>query len=154
MRTKMVNDFLLTEDRVSMAHSLETRVPLLDGELVDFALSLPSSLKYRPGNKKRIMKAAVRDRLGDDILRRRKWGFSFDPVAIFASHIRPFALQTLTREKVGELGVFNWRWIERTLESPVTSSMRWHYFNLWVMAGFSLWHDLFVSRRVRVGEHD
>jgi asparagine synthase (glutamine-hydrolysing) len=150
MRTKLPNDFLLTEDRVSMAHSLETRVPLLDIELVDFALGLPSRLKYRPGNKKRIMKAAVRARLGDAILHRRKWGFSFDPVAIFASHIRPFALETLTRKKVEDMGIFNWRWIETTLDAPVARSMRWHYFNLWVMAGFALWFDLFISRTRRV----
>lgn len=148
-RTKLVNDFLLTEDRVSMAHSLETRVPFLDLELVRFAFSLPSSEKYQWGQKKRILKDAVRSRLGHEILNREKMGFSFDPVAIFSSQIRPFAQKVLIKKKVEDLGIFNWKWIEETLNSNPTPSRRWDYFNLWVIASFAIWYELFISRERR-----
>jgi asparagine synthase (glutamine-hydrolysing) len=145
MRTKLINDFLLTEDRVSMAHGLEVRVPFLDRELVQFVLSLPSSFKYRPGQKKRLLKAAMKPELPAWVLAKPKWGFSFNPHLLFKTELKPFAQKILTRERVEEMGLFSWKWIQSVLEAPPHPKMRWHYFNLWVMAGTVIWHDLFFS---------
>jgi asparagine synthase (glutamine-hydrolysing) len=144
-RTKLPNDFLLTEDRVSMASSLEVRVPFLDLELVKFAFSLPSSLKYRPGNKKRLLKIVGRDWLPESILEKRKWGFSVNPYLLYQKQLRTFATQVLTESAVKEMGLFNWKWICDVLDKPANPKMRWHYFNLWVMAGMTLWHRTFFG---------
>ncbi|MCB9253069.1 MAG: asparagine synthase (glutamine-hydrolyzing) [Bdellovibrionaceae bacterium] len=146
-RTKLVNDFLLTEDRVSMAHSLEVRTPLLDKTLVEYAFSLPSSVKYKFRQKKRLLKRAGQSYLPDEILNKKKWGFSFTPHLFFEKQLRDFARQTLTKAAVKDLGWFSWPWIERVLNSKPSPKLRWHYFNLWVMAGFHIWHDHFFNSK-------
>ncbi|MEZ4752298.1 MAG: asparagine synthase-related protein [Bdellovibrionota bacterium] len=148
-RTKLVNDFLLTEDRVSMAHALEVRTPLLDKTLVEFAFALPSSAKYQFRQKKMLLKKAVQKYLPAEVLEKRKWGFSFTPHLFFEKQLRDFAKNTLTKSEVNKLGWFSWPWIEGVLNSKPTPKMRWHYFNLWVMAGFHVWHNTFFENRIQ-----
>ncbi|MBN2407214.1 MAG: asparagine synthase (glutamine-hydrolyzing) [Elusimicrobia bacterium] len=145
MKTKLINDFLLTEDRVSMAHGLEVRVPLLDRKLVEFALSIPTPMKYSFLRKKKILKKAVTDRLPGRILSKKKWGFSFNPYYQFSKDLKTIAGSVLTRDRVESQGLFSYRWIRQVLDARPDPGMRWHYFNLWVMAGFTLWHDMFIA---------
>jgi asparagine synthase (glutamine-hydrolysing) len=145
MGTKMINDFLLTEDRVSMGHGLEVRVPFLDRELVDLVLTMPTRWKYRPGQKKLLLKELAQPELPPANLAKPKWGFSFNPYHQFKKDLRFLAERELTRERVAELGLFNYAWIRQVLDHAPTPRMRWHYFNLWVMVGFSHWHRMFVE---------
>lgn len=145
MRTKLINDFLLTEDRVSMAHSLEVRVPFLDRELLEWVVPLPSGFKYRPGQKKRMLKRVARDWLPEATLNAPKWGFSVTPHSFYRRGLKPFLEKTLTPESVGNLGLFSWKWIDQVMHAPPTPRLRWHHFNLWVMAGITVWHRRFFE---------
>jgi asparagine synthase (glutamine-hydrolysing) len=69
------DDLLLLTDKMSMAVSLECRVPLLDHQLVELAAAMPGSIKVRHGRLKHLMKASLADLLPDDILNRKKRGF-------------------------------------------------------------------------------
>jgi len=146
MRTKLVNDFLLTEDRVSMGQGLEIRSPFLDRDVMDMALSLPLNLKYRPGNKKYLLKQLAKTLLPRENLAKQKWGFSFNPYLQFKKDLREAAARELTPARIGELGLFNGAWIRKILDHPPSPRLRWHYFNLWVMVGFSIWHRLFIEQ--------
>jgi asparagine synthase (glutamine-hydrolysing) len=148
-RTKLVNDFLLTEDRVSMANSLETRVPLLSRRLLTLAFGLPSRFRYRPGGTQWVMKRAARRWLPSDVLEKKKWGFSFNPYLLFQKTLRAFAARELTSKRVEELGFVRWDWIRDVLDAPASPSRRWHYFNLWALVGFSVWHRRFFETPVR-----
>lgn len=148
MRTKMVNDFLQMDDRVSMAHGLEVRVPFLDRDFMETALSIPTAWKYYRFNKKKILKDIAKSRLPEMLLNKKKWGFSFNPYYQFTKDLKKTAEQELTRERVGDMGLFNYDWIRTVLDHPPTPRMRWHYFNLWVMVGFSIWHRMFVENLV------
>ncbi|HKV60697.1 MAG TPA: asparagine synthase (glutamine-hydrolyzing) [Candidatus Acidoferrum sp.] len=75
-RHRLLEDMLVKVDRMSMAHSLEVRSPLLDHRLVEFAMALPSSLKLRGWQTKAILRDTVRPMLPAPILRKRKHGFS------------------------------------------------------------------------------
>lgn len=70
------DDILTKVDRMTMAHSLEARVPLLDHRLVEFAATLPFHLKYHRGESKRVLKAALRPWLPAQLFAQRKRGFS------------------------------------------------------------------------------
>lgn len=74
--TYLPDDILTKVDRASMAVSLECRVPLLNTELIEFMFSLPESIRYRRGELKGLMKHAFADELPDEIIERRKKGFS------------------------------------------------------------------------------
>jgi asparagine synthase (glutamine-hydrolysing) len=76
MHTYLVGDINTKVDRASMAHSLEVREPLMDHPLVEWAATLPSSLKLRNGNGKRVLKQAMESRLPHDVLYRPKMGFA------------------------------------------------------------------------------
>lgn len=75
IRFNLPNDMLKKVDLASMQHSLEVRLPYLDSGLVEFSLGLPEDFLMAGGERKRILRAAFRDRLPADILSRRKRGF-------------------------------------------------------------------------------
>ena len=95
LRTYLVDDLLPKVDRMGMAHGLEVRSPFLDHELVEFALRLPRSARVRGLDRKRALKAAVRDLLPADILRRRKRGFGIPVDRWFRSDLRDYLAGTL-----------------------------------------------------------
>src|SRR5205807_2410161 len=76
LETYLPGDILTKVDRMSMAHSIEARVPLLDHTLVEFAASLPAALTLRGGRGKYIFKKALTGIVPDEILTRSKKGFS------------------------------------------------------------------------------
>ena len=68
-------ELLMKQDQMSMANSIESRVPFLDHQFVEFAMRIPDSLKIRGGVQKYILKKAVEDLLPQDIIHRKKMGF-------------------------------------------------------------------------------
>jgi len=142
--TKMVDDFLMNEDRTAMAHGLEARVPFLDVDLVRFAFSIPVDLKLRGGETKYIFRRAMQGVLPNHVLQKPKWGFSFNPYFQFQKDLRRVAQRVLTRERVNALGWFNYTYIDRILKHSPHPRLRWHYFFLWLVLGLHIWHDMFI----------
>jgi asparagine synthase (glutamine-hydrolysing) len=142
--TKMVADLLHNEDTMSMAHSVEARVPLLDLELVRFAARIPDEMRFR-GGLKGLLKKALRGMLSDEVLAKKKWGFTFDPVEQYGKDLRPMALDVLTPDRLRQSGVFNTDFVQSVLDAKPHSRLRWHYFLLWQMIGVELWREIFVE---------
>ena len=145
MRTKMVDDFLMNEDRTSMAHGLEVRVPFLDRDLVTFALSIPPEFKMPWNESKYLFKKAMAGVLPDHALRKKKWGFSFNPYYQFQKDLKRIASQVLTRERVEARGWFNYAYLRRILDHPPHPHLRWHYFMLWLILGLEIWGQMFLD---------
>jgi asparagine synthase (glutamine-hydrolysing) len=145
MSTKLVNDLLHNEDTMSMAHSVESRVPLLDLELVRFAARIPHRIRFGRGMKG-LFKAALRGILPEDTLSRRKWGFTVDPVEQYRKDLRPMALEWLSPDRVRRAGIFEPAFVKGILSARPHQRMRWHYFMLWQMIGFEMWRDLFLGQ--------
>jgi asparagine synthase (glutamine-hydrolysing) len=76
IKTWMVDDILVKVDRMTMAHALESRAPLLDHRLMEFAASLPADMKIRGGTTKFLLKRSQRGRLPGALVSRRKQGFN------------------------------------------------------------------------------
>jgi asparagine synthase (glutamine-hydrolysing) len=91
----LVDDLLVKTDRMSMAHSLETRVPFLDRDVAEFALALPTALKVSGTRKKRLLREAVAPLLPRAIVRARKRGFSIPAAAWLRGPLVPFAREVL-----------------------------------------------------------
>lgn len=90
LRTYLLDDLLPKADRMSMAHGLEVRSPLLDRDLLDLAFRLPPRTKVRGLSLKRVLKEAVRDLLPPEILARGKRGFSVPVDRWFREDLRPY----------------------------------------------------------------
>jgi asparagine synthase (glutamine-hydrolysing) len=141
--TKMVADLLHNEDAMSMAHSVESRVPLLDLELVRFAARIPDRHRFGSGPKG-LLKDALVGVLPDRVLRKKKWGFTFDPVEQYRKDLRPLALEMLRPDRLRRTGVFNPEFVQAVLAAKPHQRLRWHYFMLWQMIGVEMWQEAFA----------
>jgi len=146
LNTKMIDDFLLSEDRVSMAHGLEARVPFLDIDLVRLAFSIPARLKMRRTETKSLFRRAMRTHLPHRIIEKKKWGFSFNPYFQFQKDLKTAVEEHLTPREVRDLGLFNFDFIANALKHPPHPRLRWHYFMIWTMLGFHQWYKLFIDK--------
>lgn len=104
--TQLPDDLLMLTDKMSMAVSLECRVPLLDHDLVELAARMPAALKVPGGRLKHVLKAALADVLPDDILNRKKRGFGTPMGAWLKQELAPMMRQVLSREAIGARGWF------------------------------------------------
>lgn len=143
--SKMVNDYLLVDDRMSMAHSLELRVPFLDRDLVEFAFSIPAALKMKHGQTKYLFRKAMEPLLPPEIIRKRKWGFAVNPYDQFNKDLKKVAQAVLTPEFIHRQGIFNYSYIKRILDYPPDPRLRWHYNYLWVVLGLAIWEKMFIG---------
>src|SRR3989454_4099438 len=101
------DDLLMKGDRMTMAASLEARVPYLDHPLVELVSSIPATLKIRNGVRKAVLKAAGADLVPPAILQRRKMGFEMPLASWFRGPLREFVTDLLSLE--GPPGLFNER---------------------------------------------
>lgn len=146
-RNKLVNDLLWQEDRCSMAHGLESRVPLVDVPLAA-RLQQFSRQELMPRGK---LKARLRQELAavlpPEVLNRPKSGFQVDSPTFFRQHLAGLAQEQLSPERVRQHGLFNPDFVAFLLQLPARKRYRWHYFMLYLMISSHLWLDIFEGRR-------
>lgn len=111
--TQLPDDLLLLTDKMSMATSLECRVPLLDHELVELAARIPESIKIRGGHLKHVMKKAVANMLPEDILDRKKRGFGTPMGAWLKRDLKPLLTRVLDERTVSQRGLFRFDVVKR-----------------------------------------
>lgn len=99
---------LQVEDRVSMAHSLESRVPLLDRPYIELAATIPSNIKFKNGNMKNIFKKSIKKYLPPEIVNRKdKMGFPTPFSSWSKGDLKEFIVDTLSSRKATERGLIN-----------------------------------------------
>ena len=113
--TQLPDDLLLLTDKMSMAVSLECRVPLLDQRLVELAARMPGSVKMRGGELKHVMKRALEGVLPPGILHREKRGFGAPMGAWLRAELAPVLRDVLSRQSVTKRGLLDPDAVERTI---------------------------------------
>jgi asparagine synthase (glutamine-hydrolysing) len=138
-------ELCMKQDQMSMAASVESRVPFLDHVLVEFALKIPASLKTRGLTGKRILKTAMKRLLPDSILNRRKMGFP-TPYSHWLSGPQVDRVEELLLERRSvNRGLFKLESVVR-LFAEHRISYRDHSDKLWRLLNLELWHRVFVDR--------
>jgi asparagine synthase (glutamine-hydrolysing) len=132
------DDILYKTDRMSMAHSLEVRPPFLDHRIVEFAASLPSSLKIRGWKQKFLLKALMRGKLPQAVLDRGKTGFDIPAHDWFRGPLRGLLMETLTPEAVRAAAVFDGAAIESLIRDHMERRTNAGY-HLWGLLTLFLW---------------
>lgn len=137
---------LAYSDKLTMAASIEARVPFLDNEVIDFMRAIPPSLKLRGHNQKYILKRAMADILPPEIIARRKAGFGL-PVRSWLRHeLREMVGDLLSEKRVRERGLFRPDAVARIVAENQTG-MRDHTLSLWSMLTLELWQQTFIDSR-------
>jgi len=144
-QSKMVNDYLLTEDRMSLANSVEERVPFLDLDLVNFGFSIPVHLKIKNNQTKYLFRKAMAQKLPPKIITKKKWGFSVNPYIQFQKDLKTTAEAILTPEFIEKQGIFNYQYIKRIIDHSPHPKMRWHYNYLWIVTGLAIWQKMYID---------
>ena len=142
--TYLPEDVLTKVDRMSMAHSIESRVPLLDNNVIDFAATLPAHYKIHNGRRKHVLKEAVKGLLPDGILNRKKQGFGIPLGVWFRGGLTDVFADVLGSARTRQRGYFRPAFIERIVQEHL-SGRRDHTLRLWQLLVFELWHRHYVD---------
>ncbi len=145
-KTYLPGDILTKVDRMSMAASLEARVPLLDQDLIDFVTQrIPTSFKLKGLETKHIFKLALKGMVPDEILHREKQGFGVPIKDWINSELRDEIRDTLLDSRTIGRGYFDFKYIRSLLEEH-HNNRRDHSSQLWVLFMLERWHREFVDK--------
>jgi asparagine synthase (glutamine-hydrolysing) len=143
LKTYLV-ELLMRQDQMSMSTSIESRVPFLDHELVEFAARLPERLKLSGFTTKRILREAVRGLLPESILTRKKMGFPVPFGAWTRSRWNDVARQVLLDRRTEQRGVMNPAGVERLLDDHRAGQRRGGDA-IWALLNLELWYRTFID---------
>jgi asparagine synthase (glutamine-hydrolysing) len=127
-----------------MAHSIESRVPLLDNRVIEFAFSLPAGLKISNGRRKLVLKQVAATLLPPDILNRPKQGFGVPLGVWFRGDLRELFADTLLSRTSLQRGYFEPSFVRRLVEDHL-SGKRDHTTRLWQLVVFERWHRHYLD---------
>lgn len=130
------------DDRMSMANSLESRVPLADPRILKFAFQCDFGLKQRDGASKWILRKAVAKSIPATVLNRRKVGFDTPTARWMQTDHASFIRSLLTSQRAKERGIFDTK--QLTLFLDETSHPLWHDI-IWKMACVEMWSQIFLD---------
>jgi asparagine synthase (glutamine-hydrolysing) len=139
-----LHELLMKQDQMSMAESIESRVPFLDHELVQFASRLPQRLKLRGLTTKYVLRQAMKDRLPAEILSRKKMGFPVPIGAWFGGAYRPLLDEYVLGARAMARGWFNPTELTAMVHAHVSGEQN-HAQRLWALVNFELWQRIFLE---------
>jgi asparagine synthase (glutamine-hydrolysing) len=140
LKTYLADDILTKVDRMSMAVSIEARVPLLDYHIVEFALNLPPYMKLSGSRTKSILRHAVKDLLPALVLEKPKEGFSIPMKHWLTTSLKPMMLDLLSKNSLQQHGYFDHRVVAKWIQEHLVGSAN-HSHRLWALMVFELWHN-------------
>jgi len=145
VKTYLTDNILPKVDRMSMATSLEVRVPILDHKVVEWAFSIPGRLKLRGiRGTKYIFKKSMKPYLPEEILKRPKQGFSIPIKNWLKGTMKDFLVDTLNERSVRQEGIFRWETVERMIHEHIEGEKN-HSHRLWGLLVFRLWKNHFMD---------
>jgi len=145
-KTYLPDDLLTLTDKMSMAHSLEVRVPFLDHQLIEFLATVPPQLKIKNLQKKYIHRKAVSKILPREILQKKKKGFSLPLGSWFRKELRGFVQDVLTQDGIDKTGLFDQKYINQILQEHLSCKAD-HESKIIALLVFVIWYDIYMIRR-------
>ncbi len=151
LKLYLPGDLLTLTDRMSMAHSLEVRVPFLDHHLLEYAATIPPAYKLRGMERKYVLKRAVEDLLPREFLDRKKMGFSVPLTVWFRGVLRDYVEEVLSERSLRLAGVFDPPAVRAVVDAHL--ARRANYDNhIWALLCFGLWHRDYIETADGLGE--
>jgi len=143
LKTYLADDILVKVDRMSMAASLETRVPLLDHKIVEFVSNLPGELKVKGLTTKWIFKKTMERLLPPETIYRRKEGFSIPIKHWLRKELKELMFDFLNESRIKREGLFNFVPIEKMMEQHLKGKENFSH-QLWALLVFEIWNSHYL----------
>ena len=137
------DDLMIKNDRMSMAHSLEARVPFTDPELTEFMSRVPASKKMPGFRKKHLMRAALRGRLPDAVLNKKKVGLEIPYSQWLRDELHDLLVHYCGRDSIEDAGLFR----PAAMQMLIDDHMHRRRDNgraLWGLLNYMMWYDLYI----------
>ncbi len=142
--TYLIDDALYLSDRMSMANSLELRLPFCDHELVELAAAIPPGLKLKKFRLKYILKKTLNGILPAEILTRRKQGFMVPLGIWFKKDLNSFVRELLNEKDIRQMNYFNFSFIRWMMDEHFRGRRNFTH-KLWALIVFQLWHKIYME---------
>jgi asparagine synthase (glutamine-hydrolysing) len=144
IKTSLPEDMLVKVDRMASANAIETRAPLLDYPLMEFAATLNPNLKLKGLNGKYILKQSVNELLPREIIKRKKAGFAVPIRDWFRSELKDLVNQVLLDRETLKRNYFDDNYIKKILDSHQKGTNDFSY-HIWALLNLELWHRMFID---------
>jgi asparagine synthase (glutamine-hydrolysing) len=138
-----LHELLMKQDQMSMAASIESRVPFLDHKLVEFTAKMPERMKLRGKTTKWVLREAMKGILPDEILNRPKMGFPVPVGGWFRNEFRHIVDEYVLGERAMERGIFSAEYIKQLVAAHNAGEN--HDERLWALVNFEIWHRRFID---------
>ncbi len=140
------DDLMIKNDRMTMAHSLEARVPFTDTDLVSFLATVPVDLKMRGLHKKHLLRSALKDVVPAEILRKKKVGLEMPYSRWLRAELREVGEAVLCDSRLRSTGLLDPRGVRRLWEEHQALRTD-HGRALWGLINYMLWHEMYIEKR-------
>jgi asparagine synthase (glutamine-hydrolysing) len=144
IHTYLPDDLMVKVDVASMAHGLETRSPLLDHVLMEWAAAIPHDTKMARGVTKALFKSALEPYLPAPLLYRPKMGFSCPVDRWFRCELKELAYETLLSQSARHRGFFQPNYVRRLLNEHCSATHD-HHTRLWALLMLELWFRMWID---------
>lgn len=144
LMTRIPDHLLTIADRMTMAHSLESRSPLIDYKIVEFAASLPANVKLKRNRLKYILRRVASRYMPAELITMKKQGFRFPLGIWFRTDLKDFLRKLFAQSRFVELGIFNRKYIDTLLEEHISGKVD-HNYRIWVLLNLEIWYRLYFE---------
>lgn len=144
LQVYLADDILVKVDRMSMATSLETRAPFLDVDVMELAFSMPGHLKIRQGERKYVLKRAMKDLLPESVLTRGKEGFSIPMKSWLRREWAPMMQDLLAPDRIGRRGWLEPAQVTRRVDEHLAGTQN-HAHLLFSLMVLERWAQAFLD---------
>jgi asparagine synthase (glutamine-hydrolysing) len=138
-----LHELLMKQDQMSMAASIESRVPFLDHKLMEFAAQMPDNMKLRGNTTKFVLRRAMKGILPDEILTRGKMGFPVPVGKWFRNEYNHLIDEYVTSERALGRGIFRADFVRELVEKHQRGEN--HEERLWALLNFEMWQRRFID---------
>lgn len=144
LMTRIPDHLLTIADRMTMAHSLESRAPLIDYKVVEFAAMLPANLKLKGNKLKYLLRQVSKRYLPEEITKLKKQGFRFPLGIWFRTDLKDFLLNLFEQSRFVELGIFDKTYIDQILDEHISGKID-HNYRIWVLLNLEYWYRMYFE---------
>jgi asparagine synthase (glutamine-hydrolysing) len=141
------DDLIIKNDRMTMAHSLEARVPFTDNELVRFLATVPVAYKMKGMRKKHLLRKALEGVLPEVVLNKKKVGLEMPYSRWFRYELREIAEEAMSPKKLNNTGLFNGKRIRQLWDEHLGLHVDHGRF-FWGLLNYMLWYEVYINRKI------
>jgi asparagine synthase (glutamine-hydrolysing) len=146
LKLRLPELLLMRVDKITMATSVEARVPFLDHHLIEYAMGLPRELKVKGATGKHILKRALESVLPADVLYKPKRGFGAPINEWFRGRGGEGLVKQLMNSSIRERNFFDYSFVQRMADEHARGRRDWSA-NLWCLLNLSLWYDHWIAAK-------